>query len=79
MEYLATFYTHFGAIQFKRRLQAEGIEAEAMPVPRRFSSNCGIGVRFRTSIDVLMLINSDIEKVFLMDESGRAVYANAEE
>ena len=45
MFFIATFYSHFGAIQFKRR--AVGIRnPQLMPVPRRLSSSCGTCVRF---------------------------------
>jgi len=35
-----------------------------MPVPRRLSSNCGIGVKFITDRDINNMITEDIEKIF---------------
>jgi hypothetical protein len=45
MQYIATFYSHFGAIRFKK--EAPGIKApRLMPVPRSLSSSCGTCVQF---------------------------------
>lgn len=46
MYYIATFFSHFGAVRFKRECQREGISAQLMPVPRSLSSSCGTCVRF---------------------------------
>ena len=43
---IATFYSHFGAIRFKRTCDSLGIKANVMPVPRNLSSSCGTCVRF---------------------------------
>lgn len=45
MIYLATVYSHFGAIRYKRSCEAAGISATLMPVPRSLSSSCGTCVR----------------------------------
>lgn len=77
MEYLATFYTHLGAVKYHRYLQNGGISAETMPVPRKYSSNCGIGVKFSTPEDIKALISEDIEKIFLiLDGTGRLIYSS---
>ncbi len=44
--FYATFYSHFGAIRFKRLCDDRGIPAVLMPVPRSLSSSCGTCVRF---------------------------------
>ena len=49
--YIATFYSHYGAIQFRRNCQAMNLSAEVMPVPRDLSSSCGTCVRFHTEAD----------------------------
>lgn len=45
-EYLATFYTHYGAACFARSLKEQGVPHRMMPVPRRLSSSCGVCVVF---------------------------------
>ncbi len=46
MRCIATFFSHFGAIRFKRRCDALRIPAQLSPVPRALSSSCGTCVRF---------------------------------
>jgi len=44
--FYATFYSHFGAVRFKRICDSRNIPAWPMPVPRSLSSSCGTCVRF---------------------------------
>lgn len=46
MTCIATFYSHFGAIRFKRFCEQRGWPARVMPVPRSLSSSCGTCVRY---------------------------------
>lgn len=46
--YIATFYSHFGAMRFKKTCTTLGMQAKQMPVPRSLSSSCGTCVRFET-------------------------------
>ncbi|HKM43068.1 MAG TPA: DUF3343 domain-containing protein [Limnochordia bacterium] len=70
MEFIATFFTHSGAVKYKRHMKQLGILVELLPVPRRLSSDCGIGARFKTSQDVSHLISDDIDKLFLVENGG---------
>lgn len=58
-----TFYSHYGAIQFKKALEARGISVTLMPVPRFLSSSCGTCARIENALpgDVSM---EDIEGVY---------------
>ena len=47
--YIATFYSHFGAIRFKKACEKTGLPASVMPVPRNLSSSCGTCVRFQAA------------------------------
>ena len=47
---IATFYSHFGAVSFKKTCDRERIPARLMPVPRALSSSCGTCVRFESEI-----------------------------
>ncbi len=38
MEYVATFFSHFGAMQFAKKLKRMEIPHRMMPVPRQLSS-----------------------------------------
>ena len=45
-DYIATFFSHFGAMAFKKKCDKEGFSAVIMPVPRNLSSSCGTCVKF---------------------------------
>ena len=44
--YIATFYSHYGALVFYKGLCDNSISAEMIPVPRILSASCGICVSF---------------------------------
>lgn len=46
MTYISTFFSHFGAVAWKRFCDAHQIPARMMPVPRSLSSSCGTCVRW---------------------------------
>jgi hypothetical protein len=75
-EYVAIFFTHSGAIKFDRKLKSYNIECELMPVPRKLSSNCGIGAKFKYDKDIIDLIDEEIEKIFIVDDKDyKLVYS----
>lgn len=63
MEYLALFFTTSGSIKFRKKLKALAMEVEALPVPRKLSSGCGIAVKFHSE-DVSPLIDESVEKIY---------------
>ncbi|CAM2962751.1 DUF3343 domain-containing protein [Hathewaya histolytica] len=64
MEYIATFFTNSGAIKFNRYLNSLDVKNQAMPVPRKITSNCGIGVKFSYSDELENILIDDVETVF---------------
>lgn len=48
MTYIATFFSHFGAIRFKKLMSDKVKNIVLMPVPRSISSSCGTCARFET-------------------------------
>ncbi|MBR0139029.1 MAG: DUF3343 domain-containing protein [Firmicutes bacterium] len=71
MTYLATFFSHFGAIRFRKRCEELGIEARTMPVPRSLSSSCGICTRFEADDwHDAGPVTEEMEKVVLITEKG---------
>jgi hypothetical protein len=63
-QYQVLFFTHTGAIKFDRKMKAEKISCELMPVPRTLSSNCGVSARILLDGDVNRLIDDQIETIF---------------
>ena len=51
-----------------------GINVELLPVPRRLSSDCGIGARFSTGRDISGLISEDIDKLYAVEKDGERLY-----
>ena len=67
--YIATFFSHFGAIRFHKMLKTQGIEGILMPVPRKVSSSCGTCVSFESD-NVLNIPEEDLESLFQRTECG---------
>lgn len=51
MNYIATFFTHSGAIKYKKQFANNGIYVELRPVPRELSSSCGVAGVFSIEHD----------------------------
>ena len=64
MNYIATFYSHFGAIRFKKICEKQGHAARLMPVPRDLSSSCGTCVSYEAdSFEKEKYISNELEQV----------------
>ncbi len=74
MEYIASFFTHSGAIKYSRFLNKLNINNQTMPVPRKLSSNCGIGVKFNYKGNLNNILAEDIEKLFSVKMDNMNVY-----
>lgn len=74
-EYIATFYSHFGAVRFRKILKQQGRKAKIMPVPRNLSSSCGSCVLFETDAPPMEDPYNEIEQIVEVFEKGyRCVY-----
>ena len=69
MTYIATFYSHYGAIQFRKNCKKMHLEALVMPVPRDLSSSCGTCVRFVTEGEFPEK-NEEVEQIVRIEDSG---------
>lgn len=81
-QYIATFFSHFGAIRFQRLCAQLGWPAQLAPVPRSLSSSCGTCVLFQTAElaknDLGQLITPELEQLVL-DDNGYSFLYTAEE
>lgn len=68
MTCVATFYSHFGAVRFKRYCDALGWPARLMPVPRDLSSSCGTCVRYEGELPEI--VPQEAEQIVAL-EAGR--------
>lgn len=79
MTYIATFYSHFGAIRFRKLCAAEGWTARVMPVPRDLSSSCGTCVRYEGSaICPCEEMPEEVEQIVQVTDSGYVQLHRAE-
>ena len=78
MTYIATFYSHYGAIQFRKNCEKMKLTAVVMPVPRDLSSSCGTCVRFETE-DNFPEKNEEVEHIVRIEEAGYICIYHADE
>ena len=81
-QYVATFFSHFGALRFQKLCTKLGYEAQLAPVPRSLSSSCGTCVLCKTAeLDegkLQPLLTPELEQLVL-DENGYKLLYEAEE
>ena len=70
MTYIATFFSHFGAIRFKKLCQKASWPAKVMPVPRDLSSSCGTCVRVEAQDAEQIPRTEESEQIALEEEDG---------
>ena len=68
--YLATFYTHFGAMRFNKYCGEKGMPAKMAPVPRELSSSCGVCVRFEAACAPKTVEHDDMERCYIINSDG---------
>ena len=80
-QYIATFFSHFGAIRYKKTCESKGLKARVMPVPRSLSSSCGTCVEYsgdEHAIDANHL--DELEQVVRVTDNGyEKVYSSEDE
>ena len=78
MTCIATFYTYFGAMSFKKLCDGRGVSAMLMPVPRALSSSCGTCVRFESDAPLPWAVSDgadELEQIVECSDRGyRWVY-----
>ncbi len=75
-QYVATFFSHFGAVRFHKLCLAKGWQAHLAPVPRTLSSSCGTCVIFTTEVLEINahwqseIITSELEQLVLSENNN---------
>lgn len=80
-QYIATFFSHFGAVRFQHLCVERGWQAQLRPVPRSLSSSCGTCVVFQAAAleDAESLLTPELEQLVLQCGDGyEVVYTAAE-
>ena len=78
MIYIATFFSHFGAMRCKKTCDKTGIPARMMPVPRMLSSSCGTCVRMEAENPDLLPRTEETEQLALEQADGYLILWKAE-
>ena len=78
MIYIATFFSHFGAMQYKKICDKTGISARMMPVPRALSSSCGTCVRMEADSADVLPRPEEAEQLALEEANGYRIVWKAE-
>ena len=78
MTYIATFFTHFAAVNFSRHLKGTEKKPMLMPVPRKLSSSCGTCVRFHTEADFPEK-TEEVEQIVRVEPQGYVGIYHADE
>lgn len=79
MTCIATFYSHFGAIRFKKLCEGQGLAAQLMPVPRDLSSSCGTCVRYEGQVSCPGGYPEEVEQVVRLTDHGYQVLFRAKD
>ena len=81
-QYIATFFSHFGALRFQRLCSQLGWPARLAPVPRSLSSSCGTCVLFRApELDantLQQLLTPELEQLVLNAANYTLLYSAEE-
>ena len=77
MIYIATFFSHLGAMHCKKLCDRAGLPAKLMPVPRKLSSSCGTCVRVEAQDAEQIPRTEESEPIALEEENGyRILWSN---
>jgi len=69
--YIATFYSQYGALSLRKELLSREIAAELISVPRQLSTSCGVCVTFKHDDWDCAKGAEDLEGVYLVIDDGR--------
>ena len=67
--YIATFFSHYGALTFFGSLKERGVEAKLMPVPRKVSAACGTCVCYTADAEIDLPAH-ELEAVYIETPAG---------
>jgi hypothetical protein len=62
--YIATFFTHYGAIKFRAYAKEQHIACTLMPVPRVLSSSCGTCARYEAQFWDIGFTDEALEGIY---------------
>lgn len=79
MDYIVLFYTNSSAIKFAKLIKKSNYIGELIPLPRKLTSSCGMGVKFYFTSDLSLIISDEIEKIYAVEGNQYKLVYRAEE
>ena len=77
--FIVLFFTQYGAINYAKLLEEQGIQNETKPVPRSLSSSCGISVEVKLpqGKNMTEYLTQDVEFIYAIEYDGyKLIYEN---
>ncbi len=72
-QYIATFFSQYGAVQFSKKAKQNHIECKLAPVPRVLSSSCGTCAYYQSDDWDPGFAMQDLETVYQATADGYTV------
>ncbi|KUO70054.1 MAG: hypothetical protein APF81_15585 [Desulfosporosinus sp. BRH_c37] len=79
MNYIVLFFTNSSAIKFAKFIKSSNYIGELIPLPRKLTSSCGMGVKFHFTGDLSAIISDQIEKIYAVEGNQYKLVYHAEE
>ncbi|WP_092334577.1 DUF3343 domain-containing protein [Desulfosporosinus hippei] len=79
MTYIVLFYTNSSAIKFAKFIQRFNYPGELIPLPRKLTSSCGMGVKFYFTKSLTEIISEEIEKIYAVEGNQYQLVYRAKE
>lgn len=79
MDYIVLFFTNSSAIKFARLIKNSNYTGELIPLPRKLTSSCGMGVKIHFTGDLSQIISGEIEKIYAVEGSQYKLVYRAKE
>ena len=73
IQFIATFYSQYGAVQFYKQAKKHHIDCKLAPVPRMLSSSCGTCALYTSEIWDTGFAIIDLEAIYTPHEEGYTV------
>lgn len=79
-QFVATFFSQYGAVQFSKHAKKNHVACRLAPVPRVLSSSCGTCAYYSSETWDTGFVMKDLETVYEATEEGyKSVYTTEEE
>ncbi|KLU64821.1 hypothetical protein DEAC_c31490 [Desulfosporosinus acididurans] len=79
MTYIVLFYTNSSALKFAKFIQRLNFQGELIPLPRKLTSSCGLGVKFEFTLNLAEIISDEIEKIYAVEGNQYQLVYHAQE